>query len=332
MQTILAQPQVKTGFQRGRFFKLSGRCAMVLAILTLGACTGSPRPASSTLPPGKLGDILARGTLVIATDPEYPPQSELLTEVPRIAETRCANNQFTANQFAGFDVDVAVELSERLGVEACFVTPAWTQLISGNWDNRWDISVGSMVITQVRMQSLYFTQPYTSGAAILFVHEDNQTFNQPSDLSSKVIGVCTGCAYEFYLEGTLELPGQEIKFIVQDPVVIGYDTDTSALADLALGDSVVLDAVLTDPDTGQAAIAGGLPIKALGAPLYYDFVSAAIDKKSSKDPLSLVARVNEIIQAMHQDGTLRKLSMQYYGDDFSAAASAFDIHSLEQSP
>jgi polar amino acid transport system substrate-binding protein len=179
---------------------------------------------------------------------------------------------------------------------------------------------------------LYFTQPYISGAAVLFVREDNHSFRQPEDLSGKRIGVCTGCAYEAYLHGTLQIPGEKIHFLIHDATVIGYDTDTSALADLAVGDGARLDAVLTDPDTGSTAIHNGLAIKQLGQPVYHDYDAIAIDKYSSGDPLPLVRRITEIIQEMHKDGTLLKLSQKYYHGDFTSPAAAFDIKSLGQIP
>jgi len=69
-----------------------------------------------------------------------------------------------------------------------------------------------------------------------------------------------GCAYEFYLQGTLVIPGQKIDFVVQDATIVGYDTDTSALEDLAVGDGARLDAVLTDPDTGQLVLKADIGI------------------------------------------------------------------------
>ena len=85
-------------------------------------------------------------------------------------------------------------------------------------------------------------------------------------------------------------------------------------------------------DLTDGIIERGLPIKQLGDPVYYDYVAAAIDKKSSRDPGSFVRRVSEIMQQMHQDGTLVTLSRKYYGDDFATAAEEFDIKALGQLP
>ena len=306
---------------------------LLIATAVLLAGCGGAKPTPEPTPANDLlAKITARGTLVISTDPAYPPQSELIEGATRAADTKCAPTEYTADELTGFDVDTAAEIARRLGVEPCFVTPPWTQLTAGNWDDRWDISVGSMAITPERMEVLYFTQPYYATSAALFVHQDNTTFSQPSDLSGKRVGGCTNCTYEAYLQGTLVIPGTEIDFVIADPVIVGYDVDLPALKDLALGDGVQLDAVLVAQPTGQEAIVDGLPIKQLGEPVFFEYLATAIDKKSSQDPVAFVRQVTEIIQQMHGDGTLRRLSQQYYGQDFTTAASQFDVYALDQLP
>jgi polar amino acid transport system substrate-binding protein len=305
---------------------------LVTGSVLLAGCGGAKPTPEPTPPNDLLAKIAARGTLVVATDPAYPPQSELRPGATRAANTKCAPTEHTANEFTGFDIDTAVEIARRLGVEPCFVTPPWTQLTAGNWDDRWDISVGSMAPTPERMEVLYFTQPYYATPAALFVHQDNTTFSRPSDLSGKRVGGCTGCTYDTYLQGTLMIPGTEIDFVIKAPVIIGYDVDLPALEDLALGDGVQLDAVLVAQPTGQQAIEDGLPIKQLGEPVFFEYLAAAIDKKSSQDPVAFVLKVSEVVQQMHSDGTLLILSQQYYGEDFTTAASQFDIQALGQLP
>ena len=305
---------------------------LVLAWVQTGCIPNSGAAPTEDVPAGKLASVLESGILVVASDADYPPQSQLNRDEPRLADSRCGNSQYTANQWTGFDSEVAVEIASRLGVEACFVAPTWSQIIAGNWNDRWDIHVGSMVITPERMQNLYFTQPYVSGEAVVFVHAENQTYKNLSDLSGKRIGVCTGCAYESYLNGTLTIPGQTIVTTIRNAVVVGYDTDTSALAELVLGDGIRLDAVMTDPDTGKAAIQGGLPIKQLDEVVYHDYSAVALDKSTSSDSLPLARRLTEIIQAMHADGSLLALSQKYYQGDYTNWAASFDTEALGQLP
>jgi polar amino acid transport system substrate-binding protein len=304
---------------------------IVVIALILTGCgkTSAPTPAATN---DLLAKILTRGTIVVSTDPGYPPQSESVEGATRAVNTKCAPNESTANEFTGFDIATAVEIAKRLGVEACFVTPEWSQIISGKWDSRWDISVGSMTITEERLKSLYFSQPYYATPAAVFVHKDNTTFSKPSDLSGKRVGTCTGCAYEDYLRGKLAMPANPVDFVIKNPQIASYRVDVPALEDLALGNGVNLDAVVTSQPTGLQAIKDGMAIKQLGEPIFFEYLSAAMDKKSNLDSLSLAVRVTEIIRQMHADGILLKFSMRYYGMDYTTVAGKFDIKPLGQIP
>jgi len=293
--------------------------------------TQAPPPEETeAIPEDLLATILARGTLVISTDPAYPPQSMLVEGGKRAEGTKCASDQHSASELTGFDIDASVEIAKRLGVEPCFFTPDWTLITGGSWADRWDISVGSMTITPERMGKLYFSQPYYTTPAAFFVYKDNTTYTQPSDLSGKKIGACTGCTYDSYLQGSLSIPGETIDFVVKDAQFTGYETDINALQDLALGDGVRLDAVLTAQPTGAGVVADGLPLKQLGDPVFFEYLAAAFDKSGSKDPISFIEKVNELIQQMHADGTLLKLSQQWYMTDLTSAAAKFDITQLKQ--
>ncbi len=302
---------------------------LLLVALAAGACGGgaTPAPAASD---DLLGEVMQRGILRVSTDPAYPPQSELVEGVQPPSDTKCKGEERAANQFQGFDIDVAAEIAKRMGVEVCFVTPDWTLITGGSWSGRWDLSIGSMTITPERMEKLYFTQPYYTTPAAFFVHQENSSYSQPADLSGKKVGVCAGCTYEAYLDGSLAIPGETINFVVTDAEIMGYDTDTPALQDLALGDGVRLDAVLTALPTGQGVINDGLPLKQLADPVYFEYLAGAIDKAAANDATTFRAKVTEILQAMHQDGTLKQLSEKYYGADLADAAGKFDIAGLKQ--
>lgn len=277
-----------------------------------------------------LNEILQRGKLIVSTDPAYPPQSQLVEGAVRPEGTKCSGEERTANELTGFDIDVAATIAKQLGVEVCFVTPTWDMIVSGSWADRWDLSIGSVTITPQRMDNLFFTQPYYTTPAAFFVHVDNESFTQPSDLSGKKIGACSGCTYDSYLSGTLAIPGEEITLVVENPQFMGYETDLNALQDLALGDGLRLDAVLTALPTGSGVIADGLPLKQLGEPVYFEYLAGAVDKSSSFETLNFLNKVTEIIKGMHSDGTLKYLSDKYYSMDLAEAAAMFDMSALPQ--
>jgi len=291
---------------------------IITAAFLLTAC-GTPSTTSDLL-----STIKSRGTLVISTDPAYPPQSALKANPQRTSGSKCTSDQKTLGELEGFDIDVAAAIAKGIGVEPCFVTPDWTLITAGNWAGRWDISVGSMTITPERAKLLYFAQPYYTTPAALFVNKSNTGYKQASDLSGKKIGVCGGCTYENYLNGSLVIPGETINFIIKNAVTKTYDTDSTALEDLSLGDGARLDAVLTAQPTGQEAIKNGKPLKQLGDPIYFEYLAPAIDRHSALDTQSFIAKVSEIVTSLHKDGTLLQLSQKYYGSDLTTTASTFD--------
>jgi len=257
--------------------------------------------AGSAFAGSVLDEIMAAGVIKVSTDANYAPQSFL-------------NDK---GELEGFDISVAKEVAKRLGVKVKFVTPDWDLITAGNWGKRWDLSIGSMTPTVERMNALHFTMPYYSTPAQFAVHKDNTTIKSLKDLAGKHIGVGTETTYDRYLNKDLELVGVKIEY--QDwsaGKITTYPTDANAIEDLALGDGVRIDALITAKPTIFEAIkagcGGGCPLKMLGDPAFYEILSFALDK-SRPNSESLLKKLNEILTSMYKDGTLKDLSMQFYG-------------------
>ncbi|MGH2737561.1 MAG: transporter substrate-binding domain-containing protein [Actinomycetota bacterium] len=247
-----------------------------------------------------LAEIQSRGTLRVATDPQYPPQSSLNEET---------------GEWEGFDIDVATEIANRMGVEVEFITPGWEQIIAGSWQDRWDVSVGSMTVTPERDEVLHFATPYYyTPAAVAVREEDAATMTDiATDFDGATIGVCGGCTYEFYLDGSLNIPGEEIEFVIDDAEVATYNTDVPAIKDLEVGR---LDAAISSLTTLQGAQEGGSAIEIVGN-VFHEPLSVAVDRTAELDPTSFVEELDRIVQEMHSDGTLSALSEEWFGQDLS---------------
>jgi len=280
----------------------------------------------------KLAEIMARGTLIIATDEDYVPQSKLLDGVSPIMDTKCEPAQYTANQFDGFDAEVAVEIANHLGVEPCFVTPPWSQLVAGNWGDNWDIHVGSVAITYDRMKVLYFSQPYYATPTVVLIHKENTTYKTPEDLSGRRIGVCAGCTFEEYLKGLLKMPGENVNYRIRNAQIVGYENEDPAIKDLSIGDGIKLDAVITLLPIAQRAIASDNPVMIMGEPLLFSYASVTLDRSSKRDVVSLLNKINEIIKELHNIGSLRQISEMYQGQDLTRQAAEYDLSILNQLP
>src|SRR5918992_4527203 len=256
----------------------------------------------STGQTGKEGNDLLqvvkdRGKLIASTDPAYPPQSE----------------RTPSGELEGFDIDVTNEIAKRLGVEVEYVTPAFNAIVSGGWSGRWDLSVGSVTITPERQKVPHFTEPYYYTPASIAVHTDNSDIQDTeTDLDGKKIGVCVECSYQFYLEKELQIPGEKPEYVIDNAQIKKYDTDSTAIQELAVGDGVRLDAVMSALPTLEQSISNEVPIKIVGDPLFYEPLAVAVDKASPEDPKAFVEEVSKIVEEMHADGTLTEFSKKWY--------------------
>jgi polar amino acid transport system substrate-binding protein len=269
----------------------------------------SPEPAETVadIPQPQAPDqellekVLARGKLVVSTDPYYAPQSFV-------------NEQ---GEFDGFDVEVARQVAGRMGVDIEFVTPDWDLITAGRWGGRWDVSIGSMTPTEDRAAVLWFSDPYYYTPASFAVHSENASLRSVDDLAGTTVGLGTATTYELYLNGTLSLlSGQIVRPPPSDIKQWPYLTDAEAFDDMKLGDGVRLDAVLSALPTIQGAIADGYPLKMVGEPVFYEGLVFALDNAWGPAD-QMLARLNAIIADMHTDGTLRALSLKWYQTDYA---------------
>jgi polar amino acid transport system substrate-binding protein len=257
-----------------------------------------------------LAAVCASGELQIATDPKYPPQSSFDVQT---------------QTWQGFDVDVATEIAQRLGVKPVLQAQKWGVITAGSWNDRWDVSVGSMTDTLDREKLFYFTPAYYYTPAAMSVANDNTTITGPADLTGKTVCVGVSTTYQDYVEGTLKLGAgaPPFDFQIHGANLQTYDTDTDALDNLALGDGVRCDAAISAQQTIQAYIDDGGKIKLVGDPLYYEPLSVAFDRNDPRDSQSLSQAVGKIIDDMHADGTLSSLSKKWYnGVDWTVTSAS----------
>ena len=257
-----------------------------------------------------LANVCSSGTLRVATDAKYAPQSSFNVQT---------------GQWQGFDVDVANEIASRLGVKAELQDQKWGVITAGSWNDRWDVSVGSMTDTIDREKLFYFTPAYYYTPAAIAVYTDNTSITGPGDLTGKTVCVGVSTTYQDYVQGTLKLGSgaPPFDFQIQGANLQTYTTDTDALDNLALGDGVRCYAAISAQQTIQAYIDDGGKIKLVGDPLYYEPLSVAFDKNDPSDAQSLSEAVGNIIDDMHADGTLSALSKKWYsGVDWTVSSAS----------
>jgi polar amino acid transport system substrate-binding protein len=283
--------------------------ALAATLLVMAACQGggqtaataeaTPEAAESPAAGGDGEEMLTRiqeeGVIRVATDPAYPPQSELLPD----------------GTFEGFDIDVANEIGERLGVEVEFETPNFDEVVAGNWADRWDISVGSVTITTEREAVLDFTEPYYFTPAQMAATEESG-ITDLEGLAGMTVCVGEATTYQSWLEGTLEIAGEapEPAEPPEDVEVTTFSTDTEC-ADAVQGGRFEFEGWLTSSTTLANAINEGAPFVEVGDPVFFEPLAVATDKAGPPHD-ELQAELDRIIGEMHEDGTLSELSEKWF--------------------
>jgi polar amino acid transport system substrate-binding protein len=311
-----------------RKFRFLGLGALVASFaLIAAACSNDTTTSAAGSPSGStsagvcasantsgtdaLATICNSGSIRVATDQKYKPQSWY---------------DVKTGEWKGFDVDVAREIATRLGVTADINHQEWDVITAGSWNNRWDVSVGSMTDTVDREKLFDFTPSYYYTPAGIAVASSNTSIQDLStDLDGKKICVGSSTTYEDYLKKDLVLGSgaPPFDFVIDNPVIQTYGTDTDALDNLALGDGVRCDAAMTaTPTIAQFVTDSGGKVKQVGDPLYYEPLSIAFDKNDPVDNASLVQAVSDIVDEMHADGTLTELSMKWYNTDLTTSAAS----------
>ena len=286
----------------------------VLASLVLAACGA----AGAAEPKDLLEAIKQRGYIVVSTDPNYEPQSFLNAEGKRPSDTKCPSDNLTTAEMQGFDVDVAKAIGEALGVETCFATPEWDMITAGSWADKWDLSVGSMTITEDRQKILDFSVPYYYTPAVVAVRADSGVTDM-AGLEGQALCAGTSTTYETWLNhGDL---GPTVDVIVEAPnvTVVPLSTDQDCAQAIAAGREDFVG-YATAETVVDANIAAGYPVVKVGTPVYYEKLAAAFDKGSTLSTESLRAEVDKLFTAMHDDGRLSQLSTQWFGADYTNAA------------
>jgi cystine transport system substrate-binding protein len=227
-----------------------------------------------------------RGTLRIALEGTYPPFNF----------TDPASGQLT-----GHDVDVARAVATRMGLEPQFVLTEWSAILPAVRAGRVDVAISQVIITPQRAKAFDFSAPYCYSQPQLIVRKNERaTYRTLADLKGRKLGVHQNSVFEAQARA---VPGIEIK---------RYPAVPEKLQDLAFGR---IDAVLDDSLLMHYLIRKTqLPLKAGARIGALEPVGIALRKGRPAFRLA----IDKALREARSDGTLRTLSLKWFGQDASS--------------
>ena len=250
---------------------------LIIAMMMLVACTQAPVEGDLSLK-----TIEDNGKMIVGFT-EYPPMG------------------FKENgEITGFDIDIAKEVAQRLGVEAEFVYIDWDakvlELNGKNIDMIWN----GLTITADREKEILFSKPYFDNR-IVIISLNGSGIDQIADLSEMKVGV------ELQSSGQAAVEGNDVFASIDE--LVKYTTITEAILDLKAGG---IDAIVADEIFARYAVSKEAD--------QYQVASEVFNSENygigfRLEDVALRDKVDAIIDEMAADGTAAEISMKWFGED-----------------
>src|SRR3989339_465985 len=234
--------------------------------------------------PQTIQDLEDRGYFIVGLDDTFAPMGFRDTE----------------GNLVGFDVDLAKEVSIRLGIELRFQPIDWDakvlELNAGTIDMIWN----GLTITESRLEEMSFSFPYIANSQIIMV-KAGSTIETMDDLIGKTVGVQISSASDDAVSSS------EIFDDLGD--YERYDTFNLALIELTNG---TIDAVVIDEIMGRYIISQNPSLYEVLEDNFGDETYGVGFRLESTD---IRDQINAALIAMIEDGTAAEISTTWFNED-----------------
>ena len=205
------------------------------------------------------------------------------------------------DNLVGYDVEVAQNIAEKLGVEVEFIEGAWDGLLAGLDAGRYDIMVNGVGVTEERAEKYNFSTPYAYNKTAVIVRGDYDEISSMEDLKGKKTANTISSTYAAQAEAY----GATVTGV--DDLNQTIELLLSKRIDATLNAEVVFNDYKKEHPEADVKIA-----------TYSDKVEEiAIPIRKGDDTVTLLDAVNDALDEMAKDGTLTELSEKYFGMDIS---------------
>lgn len=248
----------------------------VFMIFTLAAC-GEEDTRNS------LEKIQDEGVLVMGLDATFAPMGF-------IGEN---------DDIVGYDVDLAKEVAERMGVELKLQPIDWNSKVLELDTFKIDMVWNGFTITEERAEKVLFSDPYMNNRQVVMTLDEN--INTLEDLAGLTVGV------QMQSSGQTALEGSSVYGDLGE--VTKFDTYDLALEDLKSEriDAVVIDEIMGRYVNSQQGDIYSVPDFSLGDEEY------GIGFRQADTALK--DKIESILREMDEDGTGASISQDWFSED-----------------
>ena len=95
--------------------------------------------------------------LTLATSADFPPYESIDDD----------------GNYVGIDIEVATAVAEKLGMELEVVNMDFNSIVSSVASGKYDIGMAGLTVTEDRLESVDFTDPYANGVQVIIVPENS---------------------------------------------------------------------------------------------------------------------------------------------------------------
>ena len=253
--------------------KLIATVLIGVMALSMVAC-GSKKTESTEAAEAAEAAETAGGTLVMATNAEFPPYE-----------------YYESENVIGIDAEIAQAIADKLGMELKIEDMAFDSIIVAVNSGKADMGMAGMTVTEDRLENVNFSDTYAHASQVVIVKEDS-TIASPDDLSGKKVGVqlgTTGDAYAGDIEGA---------------TVERYNKGFEAVQALSQDK---IDAVIIDGEPAKVFVEENEGLKILDEAFTEEDYAIAI----AKDNDELLEKINGALAELKESGELDKIVDKY---------------------
>ncbi|KAF1009824.1 MAG: L-cystine-binding protein FliY [Pseudomonas fluorescens] len=230
----------------------------------------------------QLDNIKKAGEIKVGLEGTYPPFSFVGED----------------GKLTGFEVEFSEALAKELGVKVKLQATPWDGILAALESKRLDAVINQVTISEERKKKYDFSEPYTiSGIQALTLKKNVDSIKSAADLAGKKVGVGLGTNYE-----------QWLKDNAPKAIIKTYNDDPTKFQDLRIGR---IDAILIDRLAALEYAKKAPDTAAAGEAVSRQEAGIALRKGEPE----LLAAVNQAIDKLRADGTLKKLSEKYFNAD-----------------